>query len=174
VLNKLDADIQGKLSFIASRLQELNNTASQILIFLSFAIVAGVTYLSPSLDLSRRTAVYWALRWWIGAIFPTVIGIIPLKEVRDRDLVWYRFLLRMRLLLMWGLHLHRRHRILQSSLARSAKSTARRYFFSSAGQFVSSVIEVDLARSAVSTAKCWPSGLTSYMGSEEAAFGKSN
>ena len=48
------------------------------------------------------------------------------------------------------------------------------YFFSSAGQFVSKVIDEDLVRSAVSTAKCWPSGLTSYMGSEEAAFGKSN
>src|ERR1700735_4977265 len=37
-----------------------------------------------------------------GSVFPTVIGIIPLKEVRDRDLPWYRFLLRMRLLLMWA------------------------------------------------------------------------
>jgi hypothetical protein len=101
VLNKPDTDIQGKLTFIASRLQELNNTASQILIFLSFAIVAGVTYLTPSMDLSRRAAVHWALRWWIGAIFPTVIGIIPLKELRDRDVFWYRFLLRMRLVLMW-------------------------------------------------------------------------
>jgi hypothetical protein len=25
-----------------------------------------------------------------------------LKEVKDEDLVWYRFLLRMRLLLMWS------------------------------------------------------------------------
>jgi len=102
VLNKPDAETQGKLTFIVGRLQELNNTASQILVFLSFAIVAGVTYMSPSMDVSRRTAVHWALRWWIGAIFPTVIGIIPLKEVRDRDLFWYRFLVRMRLVLMWS------------------------------------------------------------------------
>jgi hypothetical protein len=102
VQTKPDTDTEGKLSFIALRLQELNNTASQILIFLSFAIVAGVTFLTPAMDLSRRTAVHLALRWWIGAIFPTVIGIIPLKEVRDKDLAWYRFLLRMRLLLMWS------------------------------------------------------------------------
>jgi hypothetical protein len=102
VLNKPDADTQGKLTFIVGRLQELNNTASQILVFLSFAIVAGVTFMTPSMDVSRRTAVHWALRWWIGAIFPTVIGIIPLKEVRDRDLFWYRFLVRMRLVLMWA------------------------------------------------------------------------
>ena len=102
MLFKPDAETEAKLSFIASRLTELNNTASQILIFLSFAIVAGVTFLTPAMDLSHRTAVHLALRWWIGAIFPTVIGIIPLKEVRDKDLVWYRFLLRMRLLLMWS------------------------------------------------------------------------
>ena len=102
MLFKPDTETEAKLSFIASRLTELNNTASQILIFLSFAIVAGVTFLTPAMDLSRRTAVHLALRWWIGAIFPTVIGIIPLKEVRDKDLVWYRFILRMRLLLMWS------------------------------------------------------------------------
>jgi hypothetical protein len=54
------------------------------------------------MDLSHRVAVHLALRWWIAAIFPTVMGIIPLKEVKDEDLVWYRFLLRMRLLLMWS------------------------------------------------------------------------
>ena len=102
MLFKPDTETEAKLSFIATRLRELNDTASQILIFLSFAIVAGVTFLTPAMDLSRRTAVHLALRWWIGAIFPTVIGIIPLKEVRDKDLAWYRFLLRMRLLLMWS------------------------------------------------------------------------
>ena len=29
-------------------------------------------------------------------------GILPLKELRDKDLGWYRFLLRMRFLLMWS------------------------------------------------------------------------
>jgi hypothetical protein len=75
VLLKPDTETEAKLSFIATRLAELNNTASQILIFLSFAIVAGVTFLTPAMDLSRKTAVHWALRWWIGAIFPTVIGL---------------------------------------------------------------------------------------------------
>jgi hypothetical protein len=48
-----------QLNFLVLRLNELNNTASQILIFLSFAIVAAVTFLTPSLDFSRRTAVHW-------------------------------------------------------------------------------------------------------------------
>jgi hypothetical protein len=90
-----------KLNFLVLRLGELNNTASQILIFLIFAIVAAVTFLTPSLDLSRRTAVHWALRWWIGAIFPTVIGILPMKEIRERNLPWYQMLLWARFVLMW-------------------------------------------------------------------------
>ena len=38
----------------------------------------------------------------IGAIFPTVIGILPLKEIRDRDVQWYRALLWVRFVLMWS------------------------------------------------------------------------
>jgi hypothetical protein len=91
-----------RLNSLVLRLSELNNTASQILIFLSFAIVAAVTFLTSSLDFSRRTAVHLALRWWIGAIFPTVIGILPMKEIKERSLPWYRALLWARFLLMWA------------------------------------------------------------------------
>jgi len=90
-----------KLAHIAFRLTELNNTSSQILIFLSFAIVAAVTFLSPALEASHRSAVNGALHWWIAAIFPTVIGIIPLKELADESLPWYNFLLWMRYVLLW-------------------------------------------------------------------------
>jgi hypothetical protein len=79
-----------QLNFLGTRLAELNNTASQVLVFLSFAIVAGVTFLALNPGLAAKGAVHWALRWWIGAIFPTVIGILPLKEIRDRDVHWYR------------------------------------------------------------------------------------
>jgi hypothetical protein len=98
--SNVESDDQ-QLNFLVLRLGELNNTASQILIFLSFAIVAAVTFLTPSLDFSRRAAVHWALRWWIGAIFPTVIGILPMKEIRERNLPWYRALLWARFVLMW-------------------------------------------------------------------------
>ena len=94
-----------RLNFLATRLGELNNTASQILIFLSFAIVAAVTFLTlnPLTPTSLvKTEIHSALRWWIGAIFPTVIGILPLKEIRDRDVRWYRVLLWFRFVLMWS------------------------------------------------------------------------
>jgi hypothetical protein len=91
-----------ELDRIVTRLNELNNTSSQILIFLSFAIVAGVTYLTPSLDPSRRAAISSALHWWTGAIFPTVIGIAPLKEINDHNLRFHRFVMWMRFALMWS------------------------------------------------------------------------
>jgi hypothetical protein len=90
------------LKLIAFRLSELNNTATQVLIFLSFAIVAAVTFFTPSLEASRKTAVSWALRWWIGAIFPTVVVIIPLKEVMNRKLAWYSFVRWLRFVLLWA------------------------------------------------------------------------
>ncbi|MGA7381637.1 MAG: hypothetical protein WBX03_12375 [Terriglobales bacterium] len=90
-----------RLAHIAQHLAELTNSSSQVLIFLSFAIVAAVTYLTPGLDASRRNAVDAALRWWTGAIFPTVLGIIPLKVVADESLPWYNFLLWMRYVVLW-------------------------------------------------------------------------
>jgi hypothetical protein len=92
---------KARLDLMATRLTELNNTASQILIFLSFAIVAGVTLLTLGLEPTRKNAVSWALRWWVGAIFPTVIGIIPMKEINEGHLPWYHFMLWMRFVLMW-------------------------------------------------------------------------
>jgi hypothetical protein len=90
------------LSHLAFRLQELNNTATQVLLFLSFAIVAGVTYLATSLDASRKLALQSSLHWWVGAIFPTVAVILPLKEFSDGSLRWFRFLLWVRFLLLWS------------------------------------------------------------------------
>ena len=97
-----EATEKEQLSFLATRLGELNNTASQVLIFLSFAIVAAVTFLAVNPGPAAKGAIHWALRWWIGAIFPTVIGILPLKEIRDRDVLWYRALLWVRFVLMWS------------------------------------------------------------------------
>ncbi|MGA2845784.1 MAG: hypothetical protein ABSF68_10220 [Candidatus Acidiferrales bacterium] len=90
------------LTHLAFRLQELNNTATQVLLFLSFAIVAGVTYLASSLDAPRKLALQSSLRWWVFAIFPTVAVILPLKEISDDSIRWFRFLLWVRFFLLWA------------------------------------------------------------------------
>ena len=92
-----------ELDRIVTRLNELNNTSSQILIFLSFAIVAGVTYLTPSLESfpARRHQFGFALVDRRN-ILPTVIGIAPLKEINDHNLRFHRFVMWMRFALMWS------------------------------------------------------------------------
>jgi hypothetical protein len=96
-----DKTSREKITHIEQRLNELSNTSSQILIFLSFAIVAGVTFFSPGLEAPRRIALSGALRWWTGAIFPTVMGIIPLKVIANDSLAWYTFILWLRYVLLW-------------------------------------------------------------------------
>lgn len=96
-----DESHREKINRVEQRLTELSNTSSQILIFLSFAIVAGVTFLTPGLEASRRIALSDALRWWTAAIFPTVMGIIPLKILANDSLPWYTFVLRMRYVVFW-------------------------------------------------------------------------
>jgi hypothetical protein len=50
------------------RIKELNDKATQVLLFLSFAMVAAVT-LRPNLTHGQELAVTLAMRWWTGAIF---------------------------------------------------------------------------------------------------------
>jgi hypothetical protein len=59
-----DANTEGekaRLDFLARRLTELNNTASQILNFLSFSIAAAVAFLAPSTEGRRFDPPYAAL-----------------------------------------------------------------------------------------------------------------
>ena len=97
-----DKNPQEELDHLGVRLQELNNSATQILLFLSFATVGTVTYLTSALDPARKGAVHASLHWWIGAIFPTVSCIIPLNELEDREVRWHRFLLWTRFFLRWA------------------------------------------------------------------------
>ena len=93
---------RSNLTHLAFRLQELNNTATQVLLFLSFAIVAGVTYLGTPLDAPHKLALQSSLRWWVFAIFPTVAVILPLKEIGDDSIRWFRILLWVRFVLLWS------------------------------------------------------------------------
>lgn len=101
-LDPKDEQERRELEHLATRLQELNNSSTQVLLFLSFAIVGAVTYLAISLDPARKLAVHSALHWWIGAIFPTLSCIVPLKELGDRNIRWYRSIMWLRFVLLWA------------------------------------------------------------------------
>jgi hypothetical protein len=66
-----------------TRIKDLNDKATQILIFLSFAMIAAVT-LRDDQQKDRTVyghlAVTCALQWWTLAIFPALVCVLPVKE----------------------------------------------------------------------------------------------
>jgi hypothetical protein len=86
----------------AGRIEELGNKSSQILLFLSFAIVAAVTLSGACIEPSKKLAVNQAMRWWVRAVFPTVLGIVPLKEFCWECPRWYCLIGWFKFALLWG------------------------------------------------------------------------
>lgn len=92
---------------LKDRIRELGEKSTQLLIFLSFAIAAvvllGYGPDSPSShQISDRIAKSGTLRWWVSAIFPVVIGVLPLKEFRRDNPRWYRIVRWFKFWLLWA------------------------------------------------------------------------
>lgn len=69
---------------LSERINELSNKATQLLTFLSFAIVSAVlleTAQSPVLAPYQRGAIKWAMRFWVMALFPILINVFPVKDL---------------------------------------------------------------------------------------------
>ena len=74
----------------------------QLLIFLSFGIAAAVLlWTSDLLSNLQQDVLLDAMRWWVLAILPAVIGILPLKEIRENSHAWYGFLRWLKFALLW-------------------------------------------------------------------------
>lgn len=71
------------------RIKELNDKATQILIFLSFAMVAAVTLRSTLPPGCSQNLVTCAMRWWTGAIFPVILCVLPVKDILRDKVRWY-------------------------------------------------------------------------------------
>ena len=89
-----------KVERLSSRIAELNQKCTQVLIFLSFAIVA-VALSSESPLLENANLLDKALMKWTAAMFPTVLGILPLKDFCEDGLRWYSFVRWLKILLLW-------------------------------------------------------------------------
>jgi hypothetical protein len=85
---------------LSSRIDELNQKCTQVLIFLSFAIV-GVALSSQSPLLENADLLDKALMKWTVAMFPTVLGILPLKDFCEDRLRWYSFVRWLKVVLLW-------------------------------------------------------------------------
>ena len=83
----------------SSRIRELNDKATQVLLFLSFAMVAAATLRLSSLDGEQKLALADAMRWWTWAIFPALVCVLPLKDFRQ-TFGWYAFIRRLKIALL--------------------------------------------------------------------------
>jgi hypothetical protein len=91
-----------RLNELRRRIEELNHKGTQILIFLSFGIAATVLLWSTDLlGTIQQDLLLRAMRWWILAILPAAIGILPLKEFRENNRRWYGFVRYVKCALIW-------------------------------------------------------------------------
>jgi len=87
---------------LEARIKELGDKSTQILIFLSFALVVVAALRSnPALGLEQKTALVAAMRWWMRAVWPVLLGIVPLKEFRENSRTWYRTVRITKVVLLW-------------------------------------------------------------------------
>jgi hypothetical protein len=93
-----DIEMKATEGGLSQRINELGDKATQLLTFLSFAIVSAVlleTAQSPGLTPCQRGAIKWAMRFWVMALFPILINVEGYVEGRHSA----RRPLRIRLLL---------------------------------------------------------------------------
>ncbi len=73
---------------LSERIKELGDKSTQLLLFLSFAIVGAATWHTES----NERPLASAMRWWIAAVFPVLAGVVPLREVFWKSRNWYRLI----------------------------------------------------------------------------------
>jgi hypothetical protein len=78
---------------LGTRINELGNKSTQLLLFLTFAILGAVTLRTnefPGDQMLVRAATWW----WMFAVFPVLLSVLPVKDFKRNDCLWYRFLVR--------------------------------------------------------------------------------
>ncbi len=91
-----------KVKDLSERIKELGDKSTQLLTFLSFALaVAVLLWSSTVLCGSQKSSLVLAMRWWVRAIFPILVGILPVKEFRENSLRWYSIVRWSKFVLLW-------------------------------------------------------------------------
>jgi hypothetical protein len=90
------------LGKIESRIKELGDKSTQLLLFLSFSFVAVVTMKSdPHIAKTQQHALTIAMRWWVGALVPILFGVVPLKDCKWLNPRWYNRIRWLKFVLLW-------------------------------------------------------------------------
>jgi len=91
-----------RLNELRTRIEELNKKSSQILVFAGIGIAATVLLWSTDVVTDFQQDLLMAtMRWWALAILPAVAGILPLKEIRENNLSWYRLVRWAKFVFLW-------------------------------------------------------------------------
>ena len=85
----------------ATRINELGNKSTQLLLFLTFAILGAVTLMTRGCTGQERL-VRAAMWWWMFAVFPVLLGVVPVKDFSWNNRRWYEFLVHTKCVLLWA------------------------------------------------------------------------
>jgi len=91
----------GELKDLRARIGELNEKSTQMLLFLSFAIVGAATLNAHELP-ANPALVRCAIWWWMVAVFPVLVGVLPAKEFWRSQRRWYRGLVWLKFVVLWA------------------------------------------------------------------------
>ena len=86
---------------LATRINELGNKSTQLLLFLTFAILGAATLMTKDCAAQERL-VRAATWWWMLAVFPVLLGVLPVKDFNWNNRRWYRFLVYAKCLFLWA------------------------------------------------------------------------
>lgn len=87
---------------LKTRIKELGDKSTQLLVFLSFGLVVAVTAsTNDSLNDAQQAALHATALWWAIAAIPVLIGILPLKEICWENSGWYQFVRGLKVGLLW-------------------------------------------------------------------------
>jgi hypothetical protein len=81
---------------LLERIRQLGDKSTQVLLFLSFVFVAVVTLKSnKTIAESQQHALTVAIRWWVGALLPILVGVFPVRdffECAKNKVCWYNLI----------------------------------------------------------------------------------
>ncbi len=83
-----------------TRINELGNKSTQLLLFLTFAILGAATLMTKD-GAAQERLVRAAAWWWMWAVFPVLLGVLPVKDFNWNNRKWYRFLVYAKCLFLW-------------------------------------------------------------------------
>jgi hypothetical protein len=84
-----------------TRINELGNKSTQLLLFLTFALLGAATLMTSG-GAAQERLVRAAAWWWMLAVFPVLLGVLPVKDFNWNNRKWYRFLVCVKCVLLWA------------------------------------------------------------------------